>query len=256
MKIADSKNEKKKYFNNVNKLFKYLDKLNNNEYIFRGISKDEEFKSGIERAELVDSEIKLLREFEKYSGVFAFSKNASEFLALAQHYGLKTRLFDFTSNPYIALFFALNRNSTPDNNKYKLIILKKTKFKSIDFKPNDVFLSTLDMGDGSFSNLIEKHFKFMGESNKDSLFIFEPNYANKRIMLQQGLFVIESQFGAFERMVKKGDLEEECITYIEIDKNLRLNLMNRLNTIGINENKIMFDLSSLCEHINSIYKKR
>lgn len=45
-------------------------------------------------------------------------KNTWEWLALAQHHGLPTRLLDWTRNPLIALYFACNANSRKDGAVY------------------------------------------------------------------------------------------------------------------------------------------
>lgn len=52
-------------------------------------------------------------------------KNDKEFLFLAQHYGLPTRLLDWTYNPLIALYFACCSNFDKDGMFIKVTILKK-----------------------------------------------------------------------------------------------------------------------------------
>ena len=76
--------------------------------VFRGVCKKEQMLPKIIRYN--DSsrhEIDILEDFERYYGAYATVNNFWEFLALAQHHGLKTRLIDFTENPYVALFFSL-----------------------------------------------------------------------------------------------------------------------------------------------------
>ena len=54
----------------------------------------------------------MMESFRKYSyGTARIGNDASllEWMALAQHHGLPTRLLDWTKSPYVALHFATNK---------------------------------------------------------------------------------------------------------------------------------------------------
>lgn len=74
---------------------------------FRGFTRIDELYPGYRRKGKEIDEIKALKIFEKQGSAYFNAKNSLEFLANAQHYGLPTRLIDFTKNPYIALFFSM-----------------------------------------------------------------------------------------------------------------------------------------------------
>ena len=94
----------------LNDLFSCLDNIKE-KYYFRGYSiYEQHMRPGLGRNgnKLKQDEIKIIQEFVKSPGVerLGISK-LHDLLELGQHYGLPTRFLDWTTNPFVALYFAL-----------------------------------------------------------------------------------------------------------------------------------------------------
>jgi hypothetical protein len=95
------------------------------------------FKEGKEK-ELLVFEKEIFNEFKKDYWLFTDSrpKNDAEILFLAQHYGLPTRLLDWTYNPLIALYFACCSNMEKDGVVYHSVPVSHRIF---DASKDDIF---------------------------------------------------------------------------------------------------------------------
>lgn len=86
-------------------------------------------KVGKAKPEIVNNEHIAFRSIvAKQSSEFSQCKSAIEYLVKMQHYGLKTRLLDITSNALIALYFAcVNSSGEPTDRSGEVIVFKLPK---------------------------------------------------------------------------------------------------------------------------------
>lgn len=137
----------------------------------RSIIKNREFrKKNASFSYVVDStkEEIVLEKFKNISAPYlAFQpKNDWEWLAIAQHHGLPTRMMDWTTNPLVAAYFATTHNpSTSDSAIYVI---------------NDRY--NLDR-----AQLDQSPYKL------NKAMIFSPRHATQRITSQSGLFIVPSK---------------------------------------------------------------
>ena len=247
-------------FKGYNELLSYINNLTQNScLIYRGYNNDDElYPNLIRNTDFSTQEFELLSEFERYGLAYFSASNAMEFLSTAQHYCLPTRLIDFTSNPFIALFFSIYKEKPNSNTDeyYKIIFCDinncnmfnnvKRPSRNEIFKAksqNTCFLQSPYAQNLSFVEELRYRFKQFGKFKK--LCVVKPNYTNIRITMQQGLFVIPI---TLDREKHKNIIESNT-KQILIHKSLRTALLKYLDVLGYNSFRLMPDLSSVCSAI-------
>ena len=150
--------------------------------IFRGVSdKDHELVTGIGRLSFADEsdrpkyEREVLREFKRRSlpHLKVVPRSDLEWLQLAQHYGIPTRLLDWTHNPLVALYFAAEKSDDRDFAVYKRL---HVSWLSEDFDPFQI----------------------------DSELGIDPEHSDVRYIAQAGAFTIHPTYKmeGTERLIK------------------------------------------------------
>ena len=247
-------------------------------YVFRGYGKQRELLPGIMREKAyITKEKALLSDFEKYGSSYFHATTPIDFMSYGQHFGIPTRLLDFTHNPFIALSFALFRAKTNNNNEINDRSYYYIRYASLE---DNICLASIAYratwgaisqpidsladkawecitnvkntyeGDGKIENL----HKYVNEMDKErdqkkfdnkSILFVDPNQANQRIIMQQGLFMFPYTLDEREHT----QIIEEHSDYIMIHKAHREKLQSYLDTLGYNTFRLMPDLNSICEAV-------
>lgn len=183
---------------------------------------------------LLDIEHLFLDEFKKKGRTFLNyePKNDLEWLAIAQHHGLKTRLLDWSENALAALWFCVcvEKESPLDKGNGVVWILKIDDNSSLYVDEKD-YIKPFDI-------------KFTK--------IFKPSYLSNRIIAQSGVFTLHKflsndkdaipieEDGNINKYLTKVLIPYKCF------KDLKKNLMN----CGIHSAQLFPDLDGLCSFIN------
>jgi len=148
-----------------------------------------------------------------------------ELLAVAQHHGLPTRLLDWTYNPLVAAFFAVNEIGIPVDELY-------THFSIIGFKYSEK---------RNILNLNVDPLKF------GVVKVFKPAHVTKRITAQNGLFLVS--FNPSKDLQDFGLTSNEELVKLEIPISERKKWREDLHCFGINPSTLFPDPDGICENI-------
>ena len=148
--------------NFLNKIDKYIKEesidLDDYEIFYRGENKFYESTTpSIFREDLLKNEHNIFRELElRYPIIFDNTKTTIDKLSIMQHYRLPTRLLDFTTNPLLALYMAID---TDDYIKFcptiKIVAVKKDKIKYYDSDTVSVFANFSKIDDSFEVDLVD-----------------------------------------------------------------------------------------------------
>lgn len=200
----------------------------NETLIFRGhASTSYELKPGIGRKNYSeDIERKVFYDFKRqyFSYISERPTSDMEILFLAQHYGLPTRLLDWTYNPMISLYFACE--SKPDDDGCIFVVsLRK------------LFFADADDDRGAPQTLKEIM------SIKEPMYVM-PNYTDTRYKNQKALFLLCNKPYKKFTAIKK--------TFI-IKKESKEKILNDLALLGYDKTLVYPLLDNLCSDIKRMY---
>ena len=151
-------------------------------------------------------------------------------LSLAQHHGLPTRLLDWTRNPLVALYFAIEDghqvHELADHNADSAVyVLKKhDTIRTVEQDIHDV-------------DYVRDPF----DCQKVSRFI--PPHIDNRIIVQSGVFTIHPN------PRDPNPFPEDAVEKIIIPDEFRREWKKRLHVLGINRASLFPDLDNLAVHI-------
>lgn len=140
-----------------------------------------------------------------------------EELTLAQHYGLPTRLLDWTYNPLVALYFA-TENTHADG-----VVYYKTAEGNSPLKGSDPF-------------------------SIDETYWFMPDYFDQRLAAQMSVFSIQPD--PCERV----DTSE--ITRVVVKKEAKQNIRACLHSFGVFKRTLFPSLDSIASELQQAYEKK
>lgn len=166
--------------------------------------------------------------------------NRAAWLTLMQHYGLPTRLLDWSESPLVALYFALNSQEDVDAAVWVMNPMKLNQKAGYgEYVPPINYDSLKDDLEGAFSNKIDED-----NQGQDRIVACHGVGNDLRMYVQQSDFTIHSSAEQLDQLL----LSDESCDYvykIRIPKQIRPKLLHQLDAMGFHESSIYPDM----EHI-------
>jgi hypothetical protein len=186
-------------------------------------------------------------------GIEASSDKPVALLSAMRHFGVPTRILDWTYSPYVALYFALEAQCRAKTaavwaldvdaiqraSTLKVLPVKTTKggtrmvppVRYADFGRDDMFKKYVlpDLDSYHLSNL-------MGEPDIENVVVLLPSTQNERISAQQGLFICPSRVGPtmIEQLedLMRGTTTEWLIKIV-IPRTMRTEILRKLFQMNV-----------------------
>lgn len=158
-------------------------------------------------------------------------------MQVAQHYGLPTRLLDWTQNAAAALFFACGTPSDVDG--LVAVINPSQLNQAVDASLPRIFSPRRDQ------KIIDPYLK--GDGHAGPTIAINPTWNTERIAMQQGAFTLHGN-----KNFELNSSHTSSLTCVPILREHKNNLLFELHMVGIGEMFIFPEPEHVCAHLKRL----
>jgi len=160
-----------------------------------------------------------------------------EWLVLMQHYGLPTRLLDWTESVLIAIYFAVRDHQSENGRLFAFSPYKLNEHQSgiaANFTPGNI----------QVSGLFQPPFR-QTAPNPDKIAAFVPTEVDTRMLLQQSGFTVHGNAIPLENL----EYHDDILIRWDIPFPAKATFKSELDALGFNESTLFPDLEHLAKYI-------
>jgi hypothetical protein len=179
-----------------------------------------------------------------------------ELLFLMQHYGMPTRLLDWTENPLIALFFGVSSAVYDKNNEAErdvaVWVFSPVKWNETMFANRSYRGGALSTSDAMISQSYKPggDLRYINEHPVAVLGI----HNSPRIIAQRGSFCLFGKsLDPMEKIFENGNFHQDTLRKLIIPKGLVAALLRQLVAMGVSDAAVYPDLEGLSRESKRIY---
>ncbi len=201
--------------------------------------------------DIVDLEFKALGNFKKRAHLFhktsLIRKEDTEldWWTLMQHYGAPTRMLDWTTSPYVALYYAVSGEFDTDGAIWFFLV-------------GDLIEKTAQLYGKSANPPKEDYEKIARDPNVNPIIdVYARDLLTDRMINQQGLFtfchnVLEDHAYAIGNVLSKFEEPGRRLWKVVIPKELKIQFLAKLHTMNITGASLFLGADGIGKYLNEL----